>query len=92
LSYFGAEMTEFEVKTAKKLSKFFDVPYAKIDSTTTTLNRGNAILNKEVVLFSDTRDSLRLPYTLSINTIIIITIISNINFVREEGEKTLIFV
>jgi hypothetical protein len=52
-------MMEFKVKTVKKLLKFFNVPYAKIDSTTTTLNRGNAILNKEVVLFSDTRDSLR---------------------------------
>jgi hypothetical protein len=49
-------MIEFEVKTVKKLLKFFNVPYAKIDSTTTILNRGNAILNKEVVLFSDTRD------------------------------------
>jgi hypothetical protein len=55
-------MMEFEVKTAKKLQKFFNVPYAKIDSTTIILNRGNAILNKEVVLFSDTGDTMYIQY------------------------------
>jgi hypothetical protein len=32
---------EFEVKIARKLQKIFDVPYAKIDSTITTLKLGN---------------------------------------------------
>jgi hypothetical protein len=36
-------MVEFEVKIVVKFQNFFDVSYAKIDSTTTTLNRGNAI-------------------------------------------------
>jgi hypothetical protein len=58
LSYFGAEMMKFEVKRAKKFLKNFDVLYAKIDSTTTTLKRGNTILNKETGPFSDTRDKL----------------------------------
>jgi hypothetical protein len=56
LSYFGAEMMKFKVKRAKKFLKIFDVLYAKIDSTTTTLKRGNTILNKETGPFSDTRD------------------------------------
>jgi hypothetical protein len=35
---------EFEIKIVVKFQNFFDVPYAKIDSTTTTLKRGNAKL------------------------------------------------
>jgi hypothetical protein len=56
LSDFGAELVEFEVKIVRKFQNFFNVPYAKIDSTTVTLNRGNTNPNKEVVSFSDTRD------------------------------------
>ena len=47
---------EFEVKIVKKFQNFFDIPYAKIDSTTTILNRGNTNPNKEGEQFSDTRD------------------------------------
>jgi hypothetical protein len=47
---------EFEVKIVVKFQNFFNVPYAKINSTTTTLNHGNTNLNKKSRLFSDTRD------------------------------------
>jgi hypothetical protein len=51
-------MMKFEVKRAKKFLKNFDVLYIKIDSTTTTLKRGNTILNKETGPFSDIRDKI----------------------------------
>ena len=50
-------MVEFEMKIVREFQIFFDVPFAKIDTTTTTLNHGNAISNTEVQQFSDTGDS-----------------------------------